>query len=197
MLLHGTGMDSSVSTRPGAGPRPDRPDRTETARRTPPRQRVDRAAGAGLALSVEAHTGSLVDTPDKAAQLLDAVPGLTLTLDYAHFVHGGTAQEFIDPPLGRARHLQCRPGRPGGLQVRVAEDAIDWARVVAGLAPDHPGCLALEYTWQGWLDCNRVDTVGESALLRDVLLAADRATTAAGANATTTANASNTAAGAR
>jgi hypothetical protein len=78
--------------------------------------------------------------------------------------------------------------------------------VVAGLAPDHPGCLALEYTWQDWLDCNRVDTVGESALLRDVLLAADRANTAAGANATTTpatanatttANASHTAAGAR
>lgn len=145
------------------------------------RRRVGLAEEKGLTLSVEPHTGSLIDNPDKTMQLLDAVPGLTLTLDYAHYVYGGTPQRVIDPLVVHARHLQCRPGRPGHLQVRVAEDAIDWAQVVASLDEDYEGYLALEYTWQDWLDCNRVDTVGESALLRDVLLAAGRATSSAGA----------------
>lgn len=140
------------------------------------RLRVDLADARGLAISVEPHTGSLIDTPDKTRQLLDAVPGLQITLDYAHYVYGGVAQDEIDPLLPHARHLQCRPGRPGGLQVRVDEDAIDWARVVATQNErGYDGWFALEYTWQDWLDCNRVDTVGESALLRDLLLAADRA----------------------
>lgn len=146
------------------------------------RHRVELAAAKSLALSVEPHTGSLIDTPDKTAQLLDRVPGLQITLDYAHYVYGGVAQDEIDPLLPRARHLQCRPGRPGGLQVRVSEDAIDWARVVLALHEQgYDGYLGLEYTWQDWLDCNQVDTVGESVLLRDLLVAADLSSTALGA----------------
>ena len=137
-------------------------------------RRVDLAATRGLALSVEPHTGSLIDTPDKTRQLLDRVPGLRITLDYAHYVYGGVPQDDIDPLLPEARHLQCRPGRPGALQVSVAQDTIDWARVVSALNDQgYRGYLGLEYTWQEWLDCNRVDTVGESALLRDLLRAAD------------------------
>lgn len=137
------------------------------------RNRVDRAARAGLALSVEPHVESLIDTPDKTRQLLDLVPGLQLTVDHAHYVYGGAAQGDIDALLGSARHLQCRPGRRGQLQVRVAEDGIDFEKVVALLqAQGYDGYLAVEYTWQDWLDCNRVDTVGETALMRDRLRAA-------------------------
>jgi sugar phosphate isomerase/epimerase len=140
------------------------------------KRRVEVATARGLATSVEPHTGSLIDTPDKTLQLLERVPGLQITLDYAHYIYGGIEQRHIDPLLPYARHLQCRPGRPGGLQVAVALDAIEWAPVVAALnAQGYEGYLALEYTWQEWLDCNRVDTVGESALLRDLLLAADQA----------------------
>ena len=136
-------------------------------------RRVAIASQAGLALSVEPHTQSLIDSPDKTLQLLERVPGLTITLDYAHHVFGGVPQNDIDPLLPRARHLQCRPGRPGGLQVSVAEDSIDWDRIVKTLlAQQYPGYLALEYTWQEWLDCNRVDTIGESILLRDLLVLA-------------------------
>jgi sugar phosphate isomerase/epimerase len=139
-------------------------------------RRVELAAARGLAISVEPHTGSLIDTPDKTLQLLERVPGLQITLDYAHYIYGGIEQRQIDPLLPYARHLQCRAGRPGGLQVAVAVDAIEWAPVVATLnAQGYEGYLALEYTWQEWLDCNRVDTVAESALLRDLLVAADQA----------------------
>jgi sugar phosphate isomerase/epimerase len=134
-------------------------------------RRVEMAAAGGLAVSVEPHTGSLIDTPDKTLQLLERVPGLQITLDYAHYVYGGTAQSDIDPLLPNARHLQCRPGQPGRLQVAVSEDTIDWASVVRQLENlGYTGYLALEYTWQEWMDCNRVDTIAESALLRDVLL---------------------------
>lgn len=137
-------------------------------------RRVELAAARGLATSVEPHTGSLIDTPEKTLALLDRVPGLQITLDYAHYVYGGVEQADIDPLLRHARHLQCRPGRPGGLQVPVSEDAIDWPSIVAQLnAAGYAGWLALEYTWQEWLGCNRVDTVAESALLRDVLVHAD------------------------
>ncbi|HEY7050269.1 MAG TPA: sugar phosphate isomerase/epimerase family protein [Jatrophihabitantaceae bacterium] len=137
------------------------------------RRRVETARAAGLSVSVEPHTESLIDTPDKTRQLLDAVPGLTITLDYAHYVFGGVPQADIDPLIPRARHLQIRPGAPGRLQVPVAEDAIDWATVVRALVDGgYGGYLALEYTWQEWHDCNRVDTVAESALLRDLLLKA-------------------------
>lgn len=141
--------------------------------------RVEIAGTAGLALSVEPHTGSLIDTPDKTLQLLERVPGLSITLDYAHYVYSGTPQREIDPLLTKARHLQCRPGRPGALQVRVAEDVIDWRSAVEELmSAQYQGYLALEYTWQEWLDCNRVDTVGESALLRDVLVSAQEPSSA-------------------
>ena len=143
-------------------------------------RRVELAAARGLALSVEPHTGSLIDTPEKTRELLDRVPGLQITLDYAHYVYGGVTQDEIDPLLPFARHLQCRPGRPGGLQVSVKQDAIDWVRVVTALnTAKYQGYLGLEYTWQEWLDCNRVDTVGESILLRDLLRAADESSRSA------------------
>lgn len=137
------------------------------------RRRVEMAANAGLELSVEPHVESLIDSPGRTRRLLELVPGLRLTVDHAHHVYGGAEQADIDALLGWARHLQCRPGRRGQLQVRVAEDAIDFGRVVELLlAQGYEGYLAVEYTWQDWLDCNRVDTVGETALMRDRLRAA-------------------------
>jgi sugar phosphate isomerase/epimerase len=142
------------------------------------RRRVDIAQRRGLTLSVEPHTGSLIDTPERTRALLDLVPGLRITLDYAHYVYAGVPLADIHPLLPAARHLQCRPARPGDLQVRVAEDAIDWGPVAATLrAGGYEGYFALEYVWQEWLGCHKVDTVAESALLRDVLVAAwDRGT---------------------
>jgi sugar phosphate isomerase/epimerase len=139
-------------------------------------RRVELAAQRGLAVSVEPHTGSLIDTPGKTLELLDRVPGLQVTLDYAHYIHGDVKQADVDPVLPHARHLQCRSARPGLLQAPVSEDSIDWGVVVAQLnASGYAGWLALEFTWQEWLGCNRVDTVAESALLRDVLVRADEA----------------------
>ncbi|MER6527350.1 sugar phosphate isomerase/epimerase family protein [Streptomyces sp. NPDC001508] len=138
-------------------------------------RRVELAASRGLELSVEPHTGSLIDTPEKTLRLLESVSGLRITLDPAHYVYADVPQREIEPLLTHVRHLQCRPGRPGKLQVAVSEDAIDWTPIVSTLHQQgFSGYLALEYVWQEWMDCNRVDTVAESVLLRDLLLAAVR-----------------------
>lgn len=138
------------------------------------RRRIEMAADAGLALSVEPHAESIIDTPDKTWQLLDLLPELKLTVDHAHHIYSGADQSDIDALLPAARHLQCRPGRPGALQVRVVEDAIDFRRVVDLLTESgYDGYLAIEFVWQDWLDCYNVDTVGETALMRDRLRSYD------------------------
>ncbi|RFU83896.1 sugar phosphate isomerase/epimerase [Streptomyces triticagri] len=136
-------------------------------------RRVELAAAHGLDLSVEPHTGSLIDTPEKTLELLERVPGLRITLDPAHYVHAAVPVPDILPLLPHARHLQCRPGAPGRLQVAVEEDTIDWPSLVTPLRRQgYEGYWGLEFVWQEWMDCNRVDTVAESALLRDALRAA-------------------------
>lgn len=140
------------------------------------RWRADRAAAQGLALSVEPHIGSIIDTPARTSLLLEMVPGLTLTLDYGHFVAAGTAQEAIEPLLGSARHVQCRGGAAGFLQASMRTSTIDFARMTRRLVADgYQGFLACEYVWSEWQGCDQVDNLTETAALRDVLAAALRA----------------------
>jgi sugar phosphate isomerase/epimerase len=137
------------------------------------RRRVELAAAAGLALSVEPHTGSVTDTPERAASLLAATPGLTLTLDYGHFVFAGASDDDVEPLLAHARHVQCRGGAPGVLQADMRRNQIDYPRLVRGLrALDYRGYLACEYVWSEWHGCNEVDNLTETVALRDVLRAA-------------------------
>jgi sugar phosphate isomerase/epimerase len=137
------------------------------------RRRADEAGAAGLRLSVEPHQGSLIDTPERTARLLEAVPGLTLTLDYAHFTFGGSADADIEPLLPSAGHVQCRGGAPGVLQAASAANTIDFPRMVDGLvAAGYDSYLATEYVWADWHRCNEVDNLTETVALRDVLRAA-------------------------
>lgn len=137
------------------------------------RWRADRAAAEGLALSVEPHIGSIIDTPARASALLEMVPGLTLTLDYGHFVAAGAAEEDIEPLLGRARHVQCRGGAAGFLQASMRTSSIDFPRMVRALAAGgYQGFLACEYVWSQWQGCDQADNLTETAALRDVLAAA-------------------------
>jgi len=134
------------------------------------RIRIDRAAEAGLRLSVEPHQGSFIDTPELTARFLEMVPDLRLTLDYGHFVFGGSSDDDIEPLLPAAGHVQCRGGRPGTLQADMRANTIDFPRMVRGLAATgYQGFLATEYVWSEWHRCNEVDNLTETVELRDVL----------------------------
>ena len=59
--------------------------------------RVEKAKEYRIVFGIEPHIGSFADTPQRAAKLVQAVPGLTLTLDYGHFLPRGFREEDVEP----------------------------------------------------------------------------------------------------
>lgn len=134
-------------------------------------RRSEIAGEVGLELSIEAHYQSIVPTIATTEELLAAAPGLSLTLDYSHFVYQGIPEREVDVLIPHARHVQLRQAAPGVMQARVTEGAIDFVRVQRDLeAAGYAGYLGLEYQHEEWLDCLRVDCISETAALRDLLL---------------------------
>ena len=132
--------------------------------------RVGRAATAGMPFSIEAHTGSIVEKPAQVLALIKQVPGLRLTLDYGHFANQGLGADAIEPLLPHAGHVHARGGCTGKIQVVAAENTIDFPRMAKALQQlKYRGWICLEYVWMDKWDCNRVDNLSETVLLRDVL----------------------------
>lgn len=138
--------------------------------------RTQAAAKLGVVFSVEAHLGSIAPTPAQARRLVESVPGLTLTLDYTHFTLQGFSDDDIEPLLASASHFHARGACKGKLQASVAENTIDYARVLEAMRrANYAGFVVLEYVWVDWMGCNRVDNLSETILLRDLLLCAHSA----------------------
>jgi len=135
--------------------------------------RANLAAKSGLPLSCEAHIGSIVPTPAEALALLEAVPTLGLVLDHGHFVVPGFATEEIERLHPRAVHVHARGGCRDRIQTIAEENTIDFSRLVRSLAGlGYRGWICVEYVWMQRWDCNRVDNLSETILLRDRLRAA-------------------------
>ena len=129
--------------------------------------RVATARRAEIAYAVEAHVGSIITAPEAVLQFLDAVPGLTLTLDYGHFIALGLDSRQVHPLTARASHVHVRGGSSGQLQARMAENTIDFAGMVQRLeALSYTGYYCLEYVWVDWQGCDRADNISETLLLR-------------------------------
>lgn len=132
--------------------------------------RVEQAAERGIVLGVEAHRGSIADTPAKAKALIEAVPGLTLTLDYSHFIRSGFSQAEITPLLAYARHFHARGASPRMMQTPLKESSIDFAQVVRDMkAAGYRDPITLEYVYEDWEDNFRIDTVSETILLKQLI----------------------------
>lgn len=125
---------------------------------------------AGLRVSIEPHLESIVEEPERALALVEAVPGLQFTLDYSHFVAAGIDPARVHPLLPHAGHFHARQAAPGQLQSVRDEGTLDFPDLVRRLAAvGYDGYISVEYTWQEWRDCNRLDVVSESIMLRDEL----------------------------
>ena len=125
------------------------------------------AADAGVKYAIEPHVGSICSDVTSTRAFVESVPGLTLTLDYGHFVMAGTPCSKIHPLLRFASHVHARGGAPGQLQATVAENTIDFEGIVRHLRErKYSGCVAVEYVWTEWGQCNRADNVSETILLR-------------------------------
>jgi sugar phosphate isomerase/epimerase len=128
------------------------------------------ANDAGLRLSVEAHVESVAESPEQARELVERTPGLRLTLDYSHFLAQGLPPERVHQLVPLAGHFHARQAAPGQLQTSARLGTLDFADIVARLrAAGYDGFLCVEYTWQEWQNCDNVDVISESIVLRDQL----------------------------
>lgn len=134
------------------------------------RRRMEQASDAGITYSVEPHVGSIIPDPERTLKFLEAVPGLTLTLDYGHFIYQGMSNESAHPLLHYASHFHARGGAKDMLQSTVKDNTIDYKAIMQRLTEeDYNGYFCLEYVWIDWEGCNRTDNLSETLLLRERL----------------------------
>ncbi len=130
--------------------------------------RCDQANRAGIVFAVEAHIGSIVPNPQAALSLIKSVPGLTLTLDFTHFIKEGLRHEEVYPLLEHASHFHARGAAEGMLQASVNENTVDYSTIIAKMVNNkYSGYIGIEYNWTEWEKCNRVDNLSETILLRE------------------------------
>jgi len=131
---------------------------------------VDIGGERGLGVSVEPHFGSCIETPEATAELLDACPGLTVTLDPSHFMFLGCSTERMTALASRTRHVQIRPGKPGVMQCKVPDNEIDLSLLLRSLHDvGYDGWIASEYVWMEKWRCDEVDNTSESKRLGALL----------------------------
>lgn len=134
------------------------------------RWRIEKVKPTSLQLSIEAHTGSPFINPANAIALIKAVPGLTLTLDYTHFIRDGFSQQDADALLPYASHFHARGAKKGRLQTSVTENVIDYPTIIQKMkSMDYEGWIGLEYIWIEWEQCNQADTLSETIRLKKII----------------------------
>lgn len=145
----------------------DAQDRTVAALR----EMVKQAKAAGLPISVEPHLDSMAATPEAVLKLVQDVPGLEITLDWAHMICQGVRTKDVLPLLDHTRHVQVRQAARSKLQTPFDKGKLDVDEVLKTLAEaNYNGVICIEYMKTvGWHGMVEVDAIAESAQLRDAL----------------------------
>ncbi len=138
------------------------------------REMVKQGKEANLKVSIEPHMDSMAQTPETALALVKDVPGLMITLDWAHPVCQNIAHDEIVKLLPHTRHVQVRQAARAQLQTPFERGRIDIERMVEALkAANYEGVICVEYmNTPGWHGMIAVNAVRESARMRDELRAA-------------------------
>lgn len=94
---------------------------------------ADAASREGLVLTIATHSDTLTADPAAAVALCKAVPGLGLTLDPSHYIHGPNKGANWDAVYPYVKHVQFRDtGKAAdAFQVRVGQGEIEYTRIVA------------------------------------------------------------------
>ncbi|MCB9437488.1 MAG: sugar phosphate isomerase/epimerase [Anaerolineales bacterium] len=124
----------------------DGPDHA-IARAIPALQRmVDAVEDTDFRLSVETHIKSAASSPQRAIVLLEAVPGLSLTLDLAHFIAQSVPWPMIRNLFEYTAHIQVRQAAARAIQCRFEDGVLDFEQLIKDLAEaDYHGALSIEY----------------------------------------------------
>jgi sugar phosphate isomerase/epimerase len=140
--------------------------------------RVEQASAAGVVFSIEPHLESIVETPEETIALVRRTPGLTLTLDYTHFTYQGIADGRIEALIPHATHFHARSAARDRLQASIKHNVVDYPRVLRAMGRSgYQGFIGVEYCWDDWKQCNEVDVLSETILMRDLLRSAASNTT--------------------
>lgn len=124
-----------------------------------------------LRISFELHMDSAVTLPEQALLLMDAVPGLSLTLDISHLVVQGITWDKIVPLLEFTAHLHVRQATKGKLQSTFEDGSIDLEQLIQDLrAANYHGIITIEYmTTFGWHGTAEVNITQQIVKTRDAL----------------------------
>ena len=109
---------------------------------------VDVAQQNKLLLNFEPCIMSIAVEPAKAEKLVQAVPGLGYTLDYAHQVQIGLTNAQIEPMHKYARHFHAKQSAQGEFEAKPDSDkgAIDFERLLRTLKADnYDGVVTIEF----------------------------------------------------
>ena len=147
------------------------PDRSLDLAASALRNLVAIVAEAGLPLQVEPHLDSVIDTPERARSLVDQVPGLRLTLDYAHFLAQQYTSADVHGLLPYAGHLHARHAAAGHLQTPARRSELDFADICRRLLQiGYAGAICLEFVpFRDWGGVEEVDVISQTVQLRDIL----------------------------
>jgi sugar phosphate isomerase/epimerase len=142
------------------------------ARSVPALQRiVDAAENTDLRISFEPHLDSAAATPDNALLLIEAVPGLSLTLDIAHLITQGITWRHIRNLFEHTAHVHVRQARRDRLQTPYEKGKLDIEQLVVDLLEaDYHGVVSVEYmTTFGWHGMMEVSMTREIVKTRDAV----------------------------
>lgn len=149
----------------------DGPDHS-LARAVPALLRMLQAAeDSDLRVSFEPHMDSVAQKPEQALLLLESVPGLSVTLDYSHFVFQGVVRREVEPLLEHVAHVQIRQAKRGCLQTAFDDGTLNLQQLLDDLhGHDYRGALTVEYmTTFGWHGMKQVSISKETVRTRDAL----------------------------
>lgn len=132
--------------------------------------RIEAARSLDIVYSVEPHLGSLLPDAETTLKFIRDCPGLTLTLDYGHFICQGQTNASVHPLIAHASHFHARGGAKGKLQTRVKENEIDFKTILSRFKQiEYAGFICMEYVYQDWGGCNRTDNISETIQLCELL----------------------------
>jgi sugar phosphate isomerase/epimerase len=124
----------------------------------------------GLEVRIEPHVRGITWTPELAVEMVQMVPGLSLTIDHSHFVINDLPYEQIAMMHPYGTHWHARQARPGELQCRWEVGEVDFERILGDLSHGaYDGVMCLEYGHSEWMQQDNVDCVHETVVLRDHL----------------------------
>ena len=91
------------------------------------------AAGLGAVVGVKTTAGRMTQDPETTASLCRNVPGLGVTLDPSHFIHGHKKPASWESILKYVCHVHLRDTKPDAFQVRIGQGDVEYGKIVGQL----------------------------------------------------------------